>query len=145
MSRDRSSHDPSATQPIGVAVMPRQPQIPGSRSSAETRYRDLRRLAFQNAQGDLAAAGVVVELRAIDATAIVAFGAWQGRRVAWPWRQMVADWRHGHPDRFELAVWSGGTLCGLAMGRPAPTASHLSLYYLEGNPDSSNPLHFQRF
>jgi hypothetical protein len=56
---------------------------------------------------------------------------------------MVADWRHGHPDRFELAVWSGGTLCGLAMGRPAPTASHLSLYYLEGNPDSSNPLHFK--
>jgi hypothetical protein len=56
---------------------------------------------------------------------------------------MAAAWRKAHPDRFELAVWSGGILCGLAIGRPAPTAAHLSLYYLEGNPDPGNPLHFK--
>jgi len=31
-------------------------------------------------------------------------------------------------------------MCGLALGRPAPAAPHLSLYYLEANPDPANPL-----
>jgi hypothetical protein len=114
-----------------------------SRSSAESRYRELRREAFQRTQADLAAVGVAVEMRAIDATALEAFKTWPPRRVGWPWPDMAADWRKAHPDRFELAVWSGGILCGLAIGRPAPRAAHLSLYYLEGNPNLGNPLHFK--
>jgi hypothetical protein len=53
---------------------------------------------------------------------------------------MAARWRRNHPDRFEAAIWRGGLLCGLALGRPAPAGPHLSLYYLESNPDPANPL-----
>ncbi len=34
-------------------------------------------------------------------------------------------------------------MCGLAIGRPAPTAPHLSLYYLEANPAPEHPLHLK--
>ncbi len=111
-----------------------------SRSSAEAKYRELRRLAFQAAGEDLVAAGASAELRAIDAAALVAAGQWTGRRVAWPWHVLAADWRRNHPPRFEVAVWRDAVLCGLALGRPASAAAHLSVYFLEANPDHANPL-----
>lgn len=120
--------------------MPQPPRMSGSRSSAEARYQNLRRLACQDAKADLAARGIEVELRAIDASALAAFETWQGRYVAWPWPEMTADWRRAHPDRFELAVWRGDVLCALAIGRPSPSAAHMALYYMEGNPDPGHPL-----
>jgi hypothetical protein len=114
--------------------------MPASRSSAEFRYHALRRLACQAAEADLAAAGLVVELRPIDAAALDAFKTWSRRRAAWPRPEMTADWRRGHPARFELAVWRGGILCALALGRPSPRATHMSLHYLEGNPAPGHPL-----
>ena len=138
---DRRRTEPHAPVPSpGPAPLTRPPLGRGSRSSAETRYRELRHLAFQAAQDDLAAAGGNAELRAIDATALTAFGTWPARRVAWPWPDMAADWRRGHPDRFELAVWSGDALCALALGRPSPGASHMALYFMEGSPDPGHPL-----
>ena len=53
---------------------------------------------------------------------------------------MAADWRRTRPERFEVAVWSGGGLCALGLGRPAPSAPHLSLRYMEANPDPVHPL-----
>ena len=123
--------------------MSRPPRTSASRSSAEVRYREMRRLVFQQAQEELAEAGIGVDLRPIDATALEAFRAWPPRRVAWPWPDLAADWRKGHPDRFELAVWSGGTLCALAMGRPSPKAAHMSLHYLEANTEPGHPLRRQ--
>jgi hypothetical protein len=113
---------------------------PPNRSAVESRYRDLRHLAFREATANLAAVGIRAELRALDASALDAFTFWQGRRVFWPWPEMAADWRRGYPERFELAVWSGSTLCALALGRPSSSPSHLSLYYLEANPDRSHAL-----
>jgi hypothetical protein len=127
-------------QPMGVDALSRPPRPSASRSSAEARYRETRRLAFQQAQEELADAGIGVDLRSIDAAAMEAFSAWPPRRVAWPWPDLAADWRKGHPDRFDLAVWSDGALCALAMGRPAPKAPHMSLHYMEANPDPVNPL-----
>jgi hypothetical protein len=100
----------------------------------------LRLPAFQDAISALAAVGVDADLRPINAAALAAVGQWTSRRVAWPWHVMAADWRRNHPDRFEVAVWRDGVLCGLALGRPAPAAAHLSLYYIERNPDPKNPL-----
>jgi hypothetical protein len=97
-------------------------------------------LAFQAARAVLVEGGVNADLRLIDATALAAFNAWSSRRVAWPWPEMAADWRKRHPERFELAVWSSGILCALAIGRPSPRAAHMSLHYLEGNPDPGQPL-----
>lgn len=116
---------------------------PPSRSDAESRYREIRRMAFRQAQDYLAADGIAAELRAIDAAALAAFATWPPRRVDWPWPKMAADWRRARPSRFDLALWSDNTLCGLALGRPAPSAAHLSLYYLEGNSDPGHPLYFR--
>ena len=110
------------------------------RSAAEAKYRGLRHLAFQDAMTAIATAGVNAELRPIDAPALSAAGQWTARRVVWPWHVLVPDWRGKHPARFEVAVWQGDTLCALALGRPAPTAPHLSLRYIERNPDPANPL-----
>jgi len=114
--------------------------MPASRSSAEFRYHALRHLACQAAGADLAVAGLAVDLRPIDAAALDAFRTWSPRRVAWPWPEMIADWRRGHPARFEVAVWRDGILCALALGRPSPKATHMSLHYLEANPDPGHPL-----
>ncbi|PPQ28859.1 hypothetical protein CCS01_23040 [Rhodopila globiformis] len=53
---------------------------------------------------------------------------------------MTADWRRGHAARFELAVWRGGILCALVLGRPSPRATHMSLHDLEDNPAPDYPL-----
>jgi len=113
---------------------------PCGRSSAEARYRELRRAALQDAMATLAAAGINVELRPIGAAALAAVERWNDRRVGWPWHLMIPDWRRNYPGRFELAIWQGDVLCALALGRPAPKAPHLSLYYIERNPDAANPL-----
>jgi hypothetical protein len=117
--------------------------MPASRSSTEFRYRKLRREAFQEAEANLTAIGLAAALRPIGTAALEAFRVWSPRRVSWPWPEMTGSWRRAHPDRFELAVWRDGILCGLALGRPAPSAAHMSLYYLEGNPDPDHPLHFK--
>jgi hypothetical protein len=110
------------------------------RSAAEARYRLLRDTAFRAAEADLAAAGRPVELRSIDAAALAAVAQWTGRRVAWPWHMLAADWRRNHTNRFDVAVWRGGELCGLGLGRPAPAAAHISLHYIERDPDPTNAL-----
>jgi hypothetical protein len=89
---------------------------------------------------DLAAAGRPVELRSIDAAALAAVEQWTGRRVAWPWHILAADWRRNHTNRFDVAVWCRGELCGLGLGRPAPAAAHISLHYIERDPDPTNAL-----
>ncbi len=121
-----------------MPATPRPPQP--TRSAAEARYRALRDAAFRAAGADLAVAGIVAELRSIDAAALDAVGGWSGRRVDWPWHMLAAAWRRNHPDRFEAAAWRDGVLCGLVLGRPAPTAPHLSLYWIEANPNPANPL-----
>ncbi len=107
-----------------------------TRSSAQTRYRTLRQMSFQEAMAQLAASGIEADLRPIDAAALAACGEWHNRRVTWPWAERASDWRRGHPERFEVALWSGDVLCGLALGRPSKGPSHLALYYVEGrSPD----------
>jgi len=112
----------------------------GSRPSAEAKYRALRHAAWQDAAAALASAGITAELRPIDVAALAAVACWRDRRVDWPWHLMIPDWRRNYPGRFEVGIWHGGVLCALAIGRPAPKASHLSLYYVERNPDPANPL-----
>src|ERR1700692_4365281 len=121
-------------------MRPAQP----SRAAAEARYRAVRLAALQ-ATEDLASpqfAPTPVHLGLITAPALAAFGDhWQGRpsrRYPWPWPTMVDDIRKSETDRFEVSVWSGDALCGLAIGRTRQTFCRVD--YLEGSPVPNHPL-----
>ncbi len=51
---------------------------------------------------------------------------------------MVENARKNEPDRFEAAVWSGDTLCGLAIGWTRKEFCRVD--YLEGSPAPDHPL-----
>lgn len=51
---------------------------------------------------------------------------------------MISDARRNDPARFEVAVWSRGILCGLAIGGTKATFCRVD--YLEGSPDPRHPL-----
>ncbi len=82
-------------------------------------------------------------LTEIDGHAISAWkAAWKGhanRRVAWDWSAERRAWQTTL-SRFEVAVWSGSTLCGLAIGAPSKGKEHLTIGLLEGAPDPKHPL-----
>jgi hypothetical protein len=117
-----------------------------SRRAAEDRYRDSRLPALQRAEeiASAALAPVPVGLNLINLTALQAFqDQWEAnpsRRYPWPWPQpqMVADAKKNEPDQFEVSVWSGDTLCGLAFG--CTRQAFCRVDYLEGSPDPAHPL-----
>ena len=119
-----------------------------SQRDAEERYRRLRRLAFDDAERLLrdspGFAGISGALREWDVLSVHAafLSDWKDhprRRVNWPWDRFVLEARDD-PSRFELAVWSGRSLCGLAWGRTARSRSHCALHFLEGAPDPRHPM-----
>ena len=57
----------------------------------------------------------------------------------WNWRDDVAEWKR-HIDRFEVAIWSGRQLCGLALGKPSQARNNLSVYLLQGSSVENHPL-----
>ena len=115
-----------------------------SRTAAETRYRDIRLAALRRTEEIVATllAPVPVALTGIGQSALDAFQEqWvehPRRRHAWPWSEMVRDGRRNAPDRFEVAVWSGQTLCGLAIGPTRPAFCRVD--DLEGAPVADHPL-----
>lgn len=104
-----------------------------ARSFEETvaHYRALQRMACWRAQDAVIRTGAVtapVVLRRYEAMAESAWHAeWQGRRHptgsgGWNWPEIVrSKWKR--PSAFRLAIWSGSTLCGLAIGHPSRTSS----------------------
>lgn len=99
--------------------------------------------ALQRAQELLSEAlePVPVRLGLIGPEALEAFEqTWSSRperRYPWSWGRMVLDFRR-LPTRFEVAVWSGEVLCGLAVGEVRGT--HVRVNYIEGSPDPEHPL-----
>jgi hypothetical protein len=77
----------------------------------------------------------------IGAKAIQAFQNWNGaaRKVPWDWENEVKINYANSPSNWTLAIWCGGVLCGLSLGR---TNNNKTKFYLEGieaAPDS-NPI-----
>jgi hypothetical protein len=115
-----------------------------SRDATEARYRQIRLAALRRAQ-EIAAeklAPAQVRLDLINASALRTFqDHWEPipfRRYGWPWPKIVRDASRNEPDRFEAAVWSGDTLCGLAIGWTRQAFCRVD--YLEGSPDPAHPL-----
>jgi len=115
-----------------------------SRGAAEARYRDIRLAALKTAE-DIASAQLAPRRLHLDIIAAVALEAyrnqWEGhprRRYPWPWAEIVEHARMNEPERFETAVWSGHTLCGLAIGGTRKQFCRVD--YLEGSPVPDHPL-----
>lgn len=51
----------------------------------------------------------------------------------WRWPEQCQAFRNVY-NRFELALWHGDSLCGLAIGRPSRGRQALSVHLLEGCP-----------
>jgi hypothetical protein len=51
---------------------------------------------------------------------------------------MAAHYRRSEPSRFELALWSDETLCGLAVGKVR--LGYCGVNFLEGSPIPGHPL-----
>jgi len=123
------------------------PAYPPSKAAAEARYSGLRLAALVRAAELFEPAVAPAPFRFATITAAT-LDAWReqwarhpARSVAWPWDAMVTDYRHRHPSRFDLAVWSGDALSGLAIGRTGST--YCSIEYLEGSPVVGHPLRGQ--
>jgi hypothetical protein len=120
-----------------------------SRSFEETvaHYRALQHMACWRAQDAIVRTGAVpapVLLRRYDAMAEATWQSnWQGRRHpsgsgGWNWPEIVRS-RWKRPSAFRLAIWSGSTLCGLAIGHPSKTSptgerKTVSVNLIEGAP-----------
>jgi hypothetical protein len=83
-------------------------------------------------------------MRDIDRSALEFYNsAWahnSTRSVDWPWPEIYEHYRRNYPERFEAALWSGNTLCGLAIGRLNNARDTVTLYFMEGCPDVTHPL-----
>jgi hypothetical protein len=97
----------------------------------------IRHLARNRVEVSRRKAFPLLRLTRIDLTALRQADTWLGpsRRADWDWREVV---KRPKPNRFELALWHGEQLCGLAFG-PANTQV-VCMEYLEGNPDAVHPL-----
>lgn len=82
-------------------------------TSAE--WEELRTLARGNVQADRRRRDPAICLGPIDAAALRAADGWLGpERVAdWDWRGVT---KRPRDARFEVAIWNGERLCGLALG-----------------------------
>lgn len=112
-----------------------------------THYRELQVAAYSLAHEAVVQAGVPrapVLFRSYDALAESAWHLqWEGHRHpagsgGWNWPKVIrTKWKR--PSAFRLAIWSGSTLCALAIGHPsrmssAGTRKTLSVNLIEAAP-----------
>lgn len=84
----------------------------------------------------LRAFGLRVDVYPVDDAALDAVDRWNGRLVAFPWRErLIPVLEKSHPRRLDLALWSGGQLCGLAIARLSDAKEWISLTHAESNPE----------
>ena len=84
-----------------------------------------------------------ISLTEIDAQALSNWerdwkSAYSGGPGGFDWREERR--RFTRPSRFDVAIWGGTTLCGLAIGQPSRGKRHLSVHLLEGSPQRGHPL-----
>jgi hypothetical protein len=97
----------------------------------------------ENAVAEVKALGYTVS--DIGAGALIAWDRqWEESRTVkreyggWDWRALRKH--YNEPDRFDVALWCGELLCGLAIGQPSAKGRFLVMHYLERRYGDSNPL-----
>src|SRR5262249_53996395 len=105
-----------------------------SRWEAEARYEAFRQVARERTLFELSevlSPGLFygLTLQPVDHTALPVWKAtWNGGNFQWP--EIVRHFRKD-TDRFEVAIWSGGDLCGLAAGRASNGPDNVTVHFLE--------------
>ena len=83
---------------------------------------------------DLASLTKGLEFVPIDERALEAYAAtnanWQ-----FDWLEWYRHFWRNDPDRFDIAIWQNGELCGLAAGRPSTGNDNVTIYVLERRRD----------
>ena len=115
-----------------------------SHKNAEEKYTNIRTIAYELTMDELPyqdrAAIKITDINNIALTSSRAWALSGERRVHWDWTFGVKTYRKRYPNRFELAIWYGGYLCGLALGRPSYNATRVRLDFIERVPGENNPL-----
>lgn len=110
-------------------------------------YAEARKLALASAQAHLRAESdeySMVRLTLIDEAALSAWRVQWGPLIrsgdgGWDWVEQ-RRLKQGVISRFEVAIWHGSRLCGLALGKPSNGDGNLSVHLLEGCPERDHPL-----
>jgi hypothetical protein len=56
----------------------------------------------------------------------------------YPWDSLWRDFRP-YIDRFEVAIWANGQVCGLALGRPSRGNQNVTIHFVERDMGANNP------
>lgn len=139
----------------GDAVATREHERRGNTTRLENKrqtlihqFAQVRSAAYRRATAQVTSIGGVpgiVRLGEITAEAIrewerswkPAFANSKGAMGGWDWERLADQYRK-QPDSFQLAIWAGDVLCGLAVGTVDRTA--VTVRYLEGHPSGNHPL-----
>lgn len=108
-----------------------------SHQDAERRYHFFRQAVVDEVARELAARSQGLRVTLITAAALAHAGDWRQnafRRVDWDWLQGYRVFRFRHPKRFEMALWQGGQLLSLSLGRPTYNGRRARLDLVEANP-----------
>ncbi len=105
-------------------------------ASPYAQWEDLRELVRSRVGADLLKRFPDLRLTSIDLAALNAAKPWRSAQaVGWEWPAVV---KRRRANRFDLAIWHGEILCGLAYG-PAETA-WVAIGFLQGSPNPAHPL-----
>ncbi len=114
---------------------------------AENRYIGYRVASYEDLVESVRSKYPRIDATPIDAKAIEAWSLqWRTTltdptgRGGWNWRQWRAKKTFEHYTRYELALWSGGILCGLAIGSVSAGRNAVHVHLIEGHPDPGHPL-----
>lgn len=95
-----------------------------------------RKIFRDKAFGSLAGTGLWIG--PIDAAAIE---NWRENRLEpiFPWDTLYDDFRP-YIDRFEVAIWANGRICGMAIGRPSKGPNNVTIHFGERWMSDNNPI-----
>jgi hypothetical protein len=123
-----------------------------SYEGALARYARIRRIAYDLVTDEAirqGTAGSTLRLTDIGTEARAAWRkTWTHRHPSghggWDWERLALRFRR-RPSAFQLALWSGDRLCGLAVGRASARRVDgrrhtLSIHYMESTPEPDHPL-----
>lgn len=105
-------------------------------SSTYAQWEGLRELVRARVGDTLRRQVPELRLTPIDLAALNAAKPWRAAQaVGWEWPAVI---KRRRANRFDLAIWHGEILCGLAYG-PAD-AAWVAIGFLQSNPDPAHPL-----